>query len=376
VLKTFSQLGGALVLALSVGTPPLAAQQPPSQPTLPFYQPPPAQAPAQPPAQTQGAARITAAPVAPPVPVQNPTYYNNVVVPPAGGYFPYTDPYGGYMNGKANLVNASGQFMIANQEAALMREQVTQSQVDTRNKIIQQGRYEASITPNTEDVRQQEALNTLRYSRNNPPPADIWSGLALNSLTLAMQSTLRAGVQGPPVALPQDALLHINLNQPGKVNSSIGILRDGGKLDWPLILQDDPFKKDRERLDQLSPTAVLQASMGRVDAKILKELPLIVERMQAQLLRMVQDVAPNDYMDGKKFLRELDKSYRVLNDPNVAQYFGKWAPRGRTVGELVQHITSNGLQFAPASPGDEPYYMALYQSFLTYDTGISQLVSR
>jgi hypothetical protein len=105
-------------------------------------------------------------------------------------------------------------------------------------------------------------------------------------------------------------------------------------------------------------------------------LPAIVERMQAQLLRMVQDVAPNDYMDGKKFLRELDKSYRVLNDPNVANYFGKWAPRGRTVGELVQHITDNGLQFAPASPGDEPYYMALYQSFLTYDTGISQLVSR
>jgi hypothetical protein len=369
------RLGTALLVAgaaLSFAASPLAAQQP----SLPFYQPPPDKAPAPPQAQTQGTARITAAPPAPPVPVQNPAYYNNVVVAPAGGYFPYADPYGGYMNGKANLVNAAGNFMIQNQQAALMQQDVIRSQVDTRSAIIQQRQYEASITPDTQDIRQQQQLLKLRNSRNNPPPGDVWSGDALNALGMAIQSAQRAGVQPPQVPLPQDALLHLNINQPGKVNSSIGILRDGGKLDWPLVLQDDAFKEDRKRLDEMSPKAVLQASMGRVDPKMLKDLPIIVQRMQAQLLRMVQDVAPEQYMAGKKYLRELEKSYKVLDDPNVAMYFGQWAPRGRNVGELVQNIFGNGLQIAPASPGDEPFYMQLYQSFLTADTGISQLVSR
>jgi hypothetical protein len=66
----------------------------------------------------------------------------------------------------------------------------------------------------------------------------------------------------------------------------------------------------------------------------------------------------------------------MLQDPNVANYFGKWAPSGRTVAELVQHLSKNGLEFAPASPGDEAAYQALYQSFLAYDGAISQLVSR
>jgi hypothetical protein len=377
-MKSVFQLSGSLVvagIAVALAASPVNGQ--PGTPN-PFYSGAPAQAPAgtnQPPAQTQGMARLAAAPTTPPTPVQNTTYYNNVVAP-VGGYYPYNDPYGGYLSGKANLVNASGQFMIANQQAALMQQQVTQSQVDTRNKIIQQRMYENSITPNTEDVRMQEMLTKLRHSRNSPPPADIWSGDALNSLYQAILSAQRTGIQAYPVALDAETLKHINLTQPGKVNASIGILRDGGKLDWPLVLQDDAFKKDREKLDELSPRAVAQAATGKVDAKTQNELAVTVDRMQATLLRMVADVAPDQYMAGKKFLRELGKSYKVLQDPNVANFFGKWVPRGRTVAELVQHLTTNGLEFAPASPGDEPAYQALYQNFLTYDSQIGQLVAR
>jgi hypothetical protein len=377
VFRTVLRSSASLVvagIALSLWATPLPAQQPAGQPALPFYQAAPANVP-QPPAQTQGSAGIIASASNVPIPVQNPTYYNNVVVP-IGGYYPYYDPYGGYLRGAANLVNAYGQFMINNQQASLLQQQVIQSQVDTRNRIIQQRIYEDSITPKTEDVRMQDMLNKLRHSRNNPYPAEIWSGDALNSLATAIQSAHRQKIYGPTVPVPEDALKHLNLNLPGKVNASLGILRDGGKLDWPLVLQEDGFKKDREKLDTLTPQAVLQASKGRVDAKTIKELTPAVERMQATLVGMVQDVAPDQYMDGKKFLRELAKSYKMLNEPEVSNYFGKWSPRGKTVAELVDFITSNGLQIAPASPGDESYYTALYQSFLNYDSGISQLVAR
>ena len=378
MLNTLIRLGGCLVaahLAVALRTAPLAAQQPGDQPALPFYQPTPAAVASQPPARTQGMAQLTASPNNVPVPVQNPTYYNNVVVP-VGGYYPYYDPYGGYLTGTANLVNAAGQFATQIQRAGLLQQQVVRSQVDTRNKIIQQRIYENSITPNSEDVRMQQMMAKLRYSRHNPAPADIWSGDALNSLFTAIQSAQLQGVQGPSVALPEDALKHINLSQAGKINAGLGMLRDAGKFDWPVILQDDAFKKDREHVEEVAPRAVLQATRGKVDAKTINDLQTTAKRMESTLKGMVQDAAPDQYMDGKKFLNAVATSFKLLQDPSIGDYFNKFAPRGRTVAELVKHMSDNGLTFAPAMPGDESYYQGMYQSFLSYDAGISQLVAR
>ncbi len=327
----------------------------------------------QPQPTTQGAAQLTT-PNSIAAPMQNPAFYNNVVTPIVG-LAPYHDPFGGYLTGTANLVNASGQFMMANQQAALMREEVTRSQIDTRNRIIQQRMFEASITPNTEDVRQQNELNRLRASRNNPRRTDIWSGDALNTLFNAIRSARVVGLQGPVIPISEDTLRHLNLST-GRRPGNIGMLRNGGNLDWPFLLRDDAFKKDRERLDELTPQAVEQATKnGRVDTKILRELPVIVERMQADLLAMVQEAVPSEYMDARRFLRELGRAYRLLQEPDVANYFGRWMPRGRTVGELIQHMIDNGLQFAAALPGDETFYTAFFNSLLRYDTGITQMVA-
>jgi hypothetical protein len=98
--------------------------------------------------------------------------------------------------------------------------------------------------------------------------------------------------------------------------------------------------------------------------------------MESDLLKMVEQATPGDYMDGKKYLRDLKATYRLLQDPNTANFFGKWKPSGNTVGELVQHMIDNGLMFAPALPVDQPYYTSLYQTMLNYDTGLNQMVAR
>jgi hypothetical protein len=353
----FARSGGALLLIFAG-----LANQGPAQARQ--WQPQPT---------TQGTGQLVS-PNNPPAPVQNPTFYNNVITP-VGGLFPYHDPFGGYLNGTANLVNASGQFMLANQQAALMREEVTRSQIDTRNRIIQQRMYEASITPNAQDVREQNELNRLRSSRNDPPRTDIWSGDALNTLFNAIRSARIVGLQGPAIPISEDILQHLNVTT-GRRPGNIGMLRNGGNLDWPLLLQDDVFKKDRERLNELTPRAVEQAAKnGRVDTQILRELPTIVDRMQSNLLAMVQEAVPSEYMDARRFLRELGRAYRLLQEPDVANYFGRWKPRGRTVGELLQHMIDNGLQFAAALPGDETFYTAFFNSLRRYDAGITQMVA-
>jgi hypothetical protein len=374
------RLGASLLVGLAVAIviSPLEAQPPvqvqgQQQSALPLYQPP--QPPPQPQPKTQGTAQLTTTqPSFAPFPQQNAGFYNGVAVP-VGGYLPYRDPYGGYLTGQANLVTASGNFMQSVQQSALMQEDVKRSQINTRQAIIQQRMYEDSITPKTEDVRMQQELNRLRHSRNDPPQSDIWSADALNTLFTAIKSAQVAGIRGPTIPLPEDMLRHINLST-GKRPANIGVLRDGGRLDWPLILQDDTFKKDRERLNELTQQAVKEAATtGRVDSKIIRELNPTVDRMQQNLLRMVQEAPPDQYMEGRRFLRDLAAAYKLFQDPDVGNYFGRWVPQGRTVGELLQHMIDNGLQFAPALPGDETFYTAFYNNLLKYDTGISQLVS-
>jgi hypothetical protein len=52
----------------------------------------------------------------------------------------------------------------------------------------------------------------------------------------------------------------------------------------------------------------------------------------------------------------------------VSNHFdGYWAPQARSVAELVQFMAEKGLRFAPAAPGDEPAYTALYHALAAYD---------
>src|SRR5262249_25298856 len=39
-----------------------------------------------------------------------------------------------------------------------------------------------------------------------------------------------------------------------------------------------------------------------------------------------------------------------------------------TAAELVAYMTSHGLRFGPAAPGDEPAYLTTYRALADYDT--------
>jgi hypothetical protein len=52
----------------------------------------------------------------------------------------------------------------------------------------------------------------------------------------------------------------------------------------------------------------------------------------------------------------------------VSHYFdNSWSSRGKTVTELVKFMSDNGLVFAPAAPGDEHAYRALYIALAAFD---------
>src|SRR5262249_39500325 len=62
------------------------------------------------------------------------------------GYYPYIDPYGGALNGVANLTTANAQYQLTVQQARRVSEQVNQDRIDTRRKLFDELRYEQMNT--------------------------------------------------------------------------------------------------------------------------------------------------------------------------------------------------------------------------------------
>jgi len=289
---------------------------------------------------------------------------------PTNAYWPqYNGPYGGYLSGAADVINAQGQMMVDQQQAFLMREQVRQAKVDTRRKNFDEYLYERAVAPTAEDDRERFRLEQLRRSRNDPPTTEIWSGKALNDLLLGIQQQQAKNIRGPDVPLQPDMLDRINVTS-GATPGSVGVLRDGGKLRWPLVLRLSAYQDDRKKLDKLALDAFKQAESGNVDADTLVGMTEATDNLGTQLRSNVADITPSDYINAQRFLNEMSNTIKVLQDPNVGNYVThKWAAKGNTVAELVQQMSQQGLKFAPAVSGDQSAYSALHTAMVAYYAG-------
>jgi len=94
------------------------------------------------------------------------------------------------------------------------------------------------------------------------------------------------------------------------------------------------------------------------------------------MLKAQGEHARHDLCGGQKRVGRTD-ALLALQDPNVAHFFDrKYEARGKTVGDLVDYMSKNGLRFAPAVPGDEAAYRALQTFLAAYDDGLTRLAAR
>jgi len=286
-------------------------------------------------------------------------------------YMPNYSPAGGYLQGKADLTSSIGKFMVNTQKARLIEEEANRSQIDTRRRIWEEAKWERMNTVFTEDYREQLIKTEQRRARMEPPLNEIWSGRTLNVLVAATGAQQAKGVRGPSIPIHEDLLKHINLTS--GANGNIGLFKN--ELQWPSALEGPEFAETVKGLKQRIPEAVQQAKVsGAVDSGLLKDVKQGVARLHEVLLRNVGEMGPGEYIEAKRFLNQLNEGVRALDDKNVSNYLtGKWAAKGRNVAELVDSLRAMGLEIAPASPGDEPAYRALYYALYSYDTGMNQM---
>ena len=319
--------------------------------------------------QTQGTASGPAVGQAPPV-----TYS------PWGWGYPATGAYGnsagGFLNGAASVMSASGQYEMSHQQANLQREQVKSAHIDNKRKMFDELRYEQENTPPYSAVQEQNRIEQVRQALNNPQLTDIWSGTVLNTILTDIQIVQgRYGLQGALVPLEEEVVKNLSLTT-GTTPGSVGLLRDGGKLKWPPELQDPRFQEDCTAIDKLLPQMIDEAKGGGVSGQSVRQMEKLINSLEAKVTAAVDDMTPSDNIRAMSYAQQVSKTTKMLRDPNVAkQLGGAWQAQGNSVGELVAFMTSKGLKFAAASPGEQPYYTSLQRSMATYDNSLQQLMA-
>jgi hypothetical protein len=291
-----------------------------------------------------------------------------------GPYASTFNPYTGYLSGAAGVTNANADYWIKMQQGKLLRQEAVQKSIETRRKIIEEALWEQQQRPKTEEVRQKLLTEALDEARKDPRLQDIWSARTLNVLLRHLIAQQGRGEKGPNVALTEDLMRSINLT-PGDSRANLGLLKNGGELQWPLVLQDADFKDAREGLNKRIAQAVQILKFNKtLPPGVVDDMRRDLDVLNNQLLVSVNTISPAQYIEAKRYLNLLGDAVRALSDPKVANYFNQnWIPQAKTVGELVKFMADNGLQFAPATPDDKPAYRALYHALAAYDAGMTRV---
>ncbi|MBV9123340.1 MAG: hypothetical protein JO112_08285, partial [Planctomycetes bacterium] len=268
---------------------------------------------------------------------------------PYGGYgYSYTDPYAGYLNGSAKVIDSQGRFLNDVQSSLMKRQEVFQKMLESRQLAMKEFKWEQENRLTPEDQREWENQQAVRRALNEPPINDVLSAIAPNTLLANLAKQPPDKIQnGPSIPLEENLLQHVNVTKGGGANP--GLLKNGGNLHWPQALQGEAYTAGRDKFDELFKAAVGQARTGPVNSGTLTELSRLLDQMNAQLSNNQKDLPPNEGIAARHFLANLGSAVRALQDPQVKNYLnGTWAPKGATVADLVRYLVDRGLSFAPA----------------------------
>jgi hypothetical protein len=327
-------------------------------------------------------------------PVSNP--FANLIVSPYGGpgatmtsqglpapYPPYPgygcnyDPYGGYLQGVASVIDSNGRYLVSVQQAGLGQQELKRSQLQTRRAAYEEWLWERNNLPTLEDDRERVFREQLRRAQNDPPLPEIWSGDSLNVLLKSAQN-LPKSIQGPNIPLDEDIISKINLNAGKGLN--FGLLKNEGQLTWPYSLRELKPAADsqelRDLLQRLGKKAFNEAKLGQVDPNTIREMEKGTDRLQKLLVAQVGDLPFAQYSEGKRYLNQLYDGIKALREPNATDIAnGRFKLRGNTVADVVDYMTKNGLPFAPAVAGEESAYLALQRAMAAYGAASGKLVA-
>jgi hypothetical protein len=279
------------------------------------------------------------------------------------------DP-GSVLSGAADVINARAGYLKSTQEAAILREQARQARLDTQVKAFDTAKYIRDNTPSWAETLEKRRQEQVLAARNGAPLNAITSGAALNDLLTDIQK-MRTGqaLCGPTVPLGPSAVDHVNFSTG---NEGGVAMFERNRLAWPAPLLEPRFAAERAEVDWLADAAARFAAGGAGDPTAGNQLDRAVTALRARMKDSVDAMPAADYIESLDFMKNLDSSVQGLRLPTAGPLLrGDLTASGCTAEELVDSMTRQGLHFAAAVPGEEPYYSSLYQGLRAYDIGMA-----
>jgi hypothetical protein len=279
------------------------------------------------------------------------------------GWWP--DYNAGFLHGVADVMSASGSLAIRLEQARLVTQQVEAAKLENHKRLWDQWLYERYNMPTLQDERERWNQLATRRALTIPPTTEILSATTLNTLL----NNLKGKTKGPPIPLDAKVLKQINVIDPNGGN--VGALkpaREGTSLNWPQSLKGEAYRDEVRQVNQRVADLLRQAEFkGEVDPGGIENLNAAIAKLKAKVQANQGDLTLMQQIEAKRFLGQLDAARFALGKPKAADLItGKFAPRGKTVPELLNHMYGSGLEFAPSTDGDEAAYVALYNALLVY----------
>jgi hypothetical protein len=289
-------------------------------------------------------------------------------LPYAGGSYGssyYYDPNADFLSSTAGVLSAGGSLQVRLEQARLIDQQVASAKLDNHRRLWDLWLYERYNLPTLADERKRwEKVDTER-ALNNPSTTEILQATTLNRLL----ASLKGKTNGRPVPLDENVLKQINVVDPNGGNlGALKPARGGSSLSWPLSLKGEAYRDEVKQVNELVPELLKETEFkGQVDPGRLRNLAAALARLKAKVLARQDEMTLFQQIAAKRFLKQLDGARRALGQARAADFItGKLAVRGKTVPELLDGMYGSGLEFAPATDGDEAAYVALYNSLLAY----------
>jgi hypothetical protein len=267
-------------------------------------------------------------------------------------------------SGGGSLVGSTDAGSLADEaKALLIAEQARGEMVANRRKVFDEYLYERDKAPTAEDERQRHLHEQLLRSIHHPPVTEILSGMALNNILHELRK--RSGnadlTEPATLSLDEAQLRHINVTR-GRGN--IALLKNDGRLSWPVALLESSFREEGERLTSQALEAVRQATTKQiVEPGLIRQMTAQIDGLYQKLRKQARNWSSSEYIEANNFLGNLDQAVVALGQPDVASHFnGTYALRAKSVPELVEQMNQNGLEFARAVSGDEAMYVQIHQA--------------
>lgn len=296
--------------------------------------------------------------------------------------------YGGYGGarsewfGLAALTEANSKYHLTIQEARIKQQEAERERAktsivweETKLQLIDlKSKQITAAREYRENVRKQQRLETLNWSRDNPPPHYIMSGLALNVIfEEIMNNKLDSGSVGPKIEVDPELLLHLNLNSgTGYNGAGLGILKANGMLIWPVLMRTPDMDSARRDMDRLVSQGVRMAQSDMLDLSTYLAIKKGVENLQKFVDGQISTLTPDEYLVANRFVSGLEKEVKIFNRTADAKklFNGGFEAKGDNVGDVLEHMYRQGLKFAPAGEGDREYYQQFYNRLMQYDQAI------